>query len=245
MVHGRLCLHTPRADCNVKGYFALAKSGLCLHTPRADCNERPQPADAHGSPLPPHAPCRLQHAAFHAQLSAHFFASTRPVQIATRTPQRLYCSSWGFASTRPVQIATTRWKRFSCPPCTLPPHAPCRLQPRKLLMLPGRICFASTRPVQIATGNGEGNTLNARELCLHTPRADCNMPCVALKCLDRSFFASTRPVQIATSSVREVRPLNHALPPHAPCRLQPFVCYVPRLSATLCLHTPRADCNIS
>ena len=56
-----------------------------------------------------------------------------------------------FASTRPVQIATNRRKKF------LRDHS-----------------FASTRPVQIATDLTNEEKQDAVDLCLHTPRADCN-----------------------------------------------------------------------
>ena len=78
------------------------------------------------------------------------------------------------------------------------------------------------------------------------------------------LFASTRPVQIATHAVR-IWGCAVALPPHAPCRLQPDVlcerrptwslpphapCRLQRYTlprqnwaVPLCLHTPRADCN--
>ena len=78
-----LCLHTLRADCNLKEYDKSRAEQLCLHTLRADCNrgESQFPGgivifastrsvqiatvsqyiigDTAYS-LPPHAPCRLQ-----------------------------------------------------------------------------------------------------------------------------------------------------------------------------------------
>ena len=56
-----------------------------------------------------------------------------------------------FASTRPVQIATWTYKRYN------------------LIVI-----FASTRPVQIATFVPLLSS-HAEKLCLHTPRADCNI----------------------------------------------------------------------
>ncbi len=124
---GRLCLHTPRADCNEERRNAMKYLHLCLHTLRADCNGL--------SIVRMKLKCT--------------FASTRSVQIATvkSIGNRLHTI---FASTRSVQIATQpRWfaicnlilclhtlradcnwralrkrKRYS----PLPPHAPCRLQ---------------------------------------------------------------------------------------------------------------------
>ena len=102
-----------------------------------------------------------------------------------------------FASTRSVQIAT----KIKPPGCvsaeTLPPHAPCRLQLVGTMLSGTTSVFASTRSVQIATK--EGKKMTAQE-----------------------NFASTRSVQIATGR-RAVAPgkVIVALPPHAPCRLQP------------------------
>ena len=146
-----------------------------------------------------------------------------------------------FASTRSVQIATKCQRSPSVEVFALPPHAPCRLQRSRSPRTQRTRHFASTRSVQIATqaladlpvtielclhtlradcnGNGEGNTLNARELCLHTLRADCNFTtaelidevllclhtlradCNSITTAGRAtpvIFASTRSVQIAT-----------------------------------------------
>ena len=100
----------------------------------------------------------------------------------------------------------------------LPPHAPCRLQLYDAIKAyPGKV-FASTRPVQIATYEEIAGGANI-DLCLHTPRADCNasplsssilrMLCLHTPRADCNSkrqadelvyfcFASTRPVQIAT-----------------------------------------------
>ena len=149
---GTLCLHTPRADCN-QGLVSLYERGvfastrpvqiattdgdaqapprkLCLHTPRADCNRPSSGCAAHPAPLPPHAPCRLQRHAHCFSPFGFFFASTRPVQIATQEYRRRHYHK-PFASTRPVQIATLT----ICPVCNA-------------------VIFASTRPVQIATCSG-------------------------------------------------------------------------------------------
>ena len=214
-----LCLHTPRADCNlVLREIALRGTNLCLHTPRADCNGRGD-LDAVFIVLCLHTPradCNTSSRL--TSISLRIFASTRPVQIATRRSVWKTAASRAFASTRPVQIATT-FSSSSRKPLT----------------------FASTRPVQIATESGD--SLCARPpLCLHTPRADCNQPRfrerhIGLLCLHtpradcnrsgcwisraKEPFASTRPVQIATQTDDGATTSIRPLPPHAPCRLQP------------------------
>ena len=173
----------------------IANESLCLHTLRADCNSSPDESRERNRP----------------------FASTRSVQIATRTP-----TGWrglsNFASTRSVQIATT------------PALYGYEIE-----------AFASTRSVQIATRMPPPRR-PPRRLCLHTLRADCNAqlsqqhPLAAVLCLHtlradcnialtgmrrgEVVFASTRSVQIAT------------LPQRSAGILIP-----------LCLHTLRADCN--
>ena len=85
-----LCLHTPRADCNIGEVSDLGiVHVLCLHTPRADCNRKGQENDRRTTG----------------------FASTRPVQIATRTATHKRRRE-SFASTRPVQIATAEMHRM-------------------------------------------------------------------------------------------------------------------------------------
>ncbi len=127
-----LCLHTPRADCNISPCVVKGKEyRLCLHTPRADCNEKRPRLSACSMPLPPHAPCRLQRRFRSIWLTTSSFASTRPVQIATKKCNQ-DAQDKSFASTRPVQIATSL-----------------------LVSLKVKsIGFASTRPVQIATRKG-------------------------------------------------------------------------------------------
>ena len=86
----KLCLHTLRADCNSKStnsIFTIAP--LCLHTLRADCNGSVLPEKRRAaSPLPPHAPCRLQLPPLPMHKQQLIFASTRSVQIATKSRQR-------------------------------------------------------------------------------------------------------------------------------------------------------------
>ena len=236
----RLCLHTPRADCNGRPILGTPIVFLCLHTPRADCNacqfgmfvvSHPLPPHApcrlqHGGcgdyvgrkwPLPPHAPCRLQPKTTSSAVVSMSFASTRPVQIAT-----LFAGDW--QQRRCLCLHTPRADcnairgRLAATALSLPPHAPCRLQPRwrclprlaRTALPPHAPCrlqrpirttkryfphFASTRPVQIATLHIRVQRA-ARILCLHTPRADCNTP-------------------------RRADPCGwNTLPPHAPCRLQ-------------------------
>ena len=167
---------------------------LCLHTPRADCNQGLVSLYERG-----------------------VFASTRPVQIATLFLLVFLdfvdlCLHTPRADCNPAPF---------CPPSLpgpLPPHAPCRLQRIVASGSSSPMLFASTRPVQIATALRRRQSASS-DLCLHTPRADCN------RLAGRPGVAG--------------RPL----PPHAPCRLQQV--RIPREAycIVLCLHTPRADCN--
>ena len=87
---------------------------------------------------------------------------------------------------------------------TLPPHAPCRLQPGSHEGRSGRLCaFASTRPVQIATN---GIVISSRCRLTLPPHAPCRLQHVQNNIYER----------------------QKTLPPHAPCRLQP------RISCTRC-----------
>ena len=61
-----LCLHTLRADCNRVDVADVQNQELCLHTLRADCNHRLFLFTECLFALPPHAPCRLQRGAGHA-----------------------------------------------------------------------------------------------------------------------------------------------------------------------------------
>ena len=128
--HPKLCLHTPRADCNG---IPVSSGGnytdLCLHTPRADCNSAEKKRKERKRPLPPHAPCRLQRGRMLDNQIARTF-------LCLHTP-RADCNLTGAFADAASQA--------------LPPHAPCRLQqglcqPRQPIRH-----FASTRPVQIAT----------------------------------------------------------------------------------------------
>ena len=149
----------------------------------------------------PHAPCRLQ-------------------RIIGR---RMYCFHNLCLHTLRADCNLAASPTLMVQTCSLPPHAPCRLQRGLLLCLlqfhlfastrsvqiatitasrtKRRCCFASTRPVQIATfaANSSASTV---DLCLHTPRTDCNH-----------------------CGPQKSRP-QRTLPPHAPYRLQPpFVCF--------------------
>ena len=173
----------------------IANESLCLHTLRADCNSSPDESRERNRP----------------------FASTRSVQIATRTP-----TGWrglsNFASTRSVQIATRM------PPPRRPPR---------------RLCLHTLR----ADCNAQLSQQHplAAVLCLHTLRADCNIALTGMR-RGEVVFASTRSVQIATrpqyfqqhaillclhtlradcnDNCRLYSFHRTALPPHAPCRLQ-------------------------
>ena len=168
----RLCLHTPRADCNLKEYTPLVTCGLCLHTPRADCNRTPGHRCEDPIPLPPHAPCRLQH--------NWTSASPRGYRLCLHTP-RADCNPtrWAELFSASLCLHTPRADCNICVPrladCSsaLPPHAPCRLQRSFDRIGCASWRFASTRPVQIAT-ECLVLRLDFVALCLHTPRADCN-----------------------------------------------------------------------
>ena len=145
----------PHAPCRLQRdsrWTGLRLVNLCLHTPRADCNkEREQEKESQiifastrpvqiatssnggnsgTSPLPPHAPCRLQPAEKTSSNKQIAFASTRPVQIATRTGRTADCGSRALPPHAPCRLQPIRmfWRRILS---TLPPHAPCRLQRQK------------------------------------------------------------------------------------------------------------------
>ncbi len=100
-----LCLHTPRADCNKMFSCAVVFVDLCLHTPRADCN----------------SPALL------CWMTCRRFASTRPVQIATKLLCRPACDIGPLPPHAPCRLQ--RLLPTACPLTgALPPHAPCRLQ---------------------------------------------------------------------------------------------------------------------
>ena len=160
----RLCLHTPRADCNGRPILGTPIVFLCLHTPRADCNACQFGMFVVSHPLPPHAPCRLQHGGCGDYVG-------RKWPLPPHAPCRLqrYSRATGsngvvFASTRPVQIATAL----------------------ALSSTLGEDSFASTRPVQIATTDSHHEALFPA-LCLHTPRADCNPPHSCPACRSHSL----------------------------------------------------------
>ena len=149
------------------------------------------------------------------------------------------------------------------PARSLPPHAPCRLQPMRKSPVARTLTFASTRPVQIATYEEIAGGANI-DLCLHTPRADCNRDCAGEKsqkarlCL-HTPRADCNASPLSSSILRmlclhtpradcnmlaRISGTSHVpLPPHAPCRLQPRDRLLIRRQSGLCLHTPRADCN--
>ena len=217
--------------------------GLCLHTLRADCNHALSGRASYFATLPPHAPCRLQPAAYDRMEAEVVFASTRSVQIATRQEARR-----------------------SGAPHSLPPHAPCRLQHDNADPRLAAEFFASTRSVQIATDRAEG-IVARRRLCLHTLRADCNAAQPKPQPKPVQPFASTRSVQIATH-LTEKKEESAILCLHtlrADCnaaadRMRSMIGsfastrsvqiatgrkLVVQARLILCLHTLRADCNYS
>ena len=131
-------------------FASAALSALCLHTLRADCSYGRGVMHQVPTPLPPHAPCRLQHSLYLLYLVSPSFASTRSVQIAASI-----VSDTAHASTPLPPHAPCRLQQFICWGViqmftTLPPHAPCRLQRTRRTRRTRRTTFASTRSVQIA-----------------------------------------------------------------------------------------------
>ena len=120
------------------------------------------------------------------------------------------------------------------------PHIPCRLQ--HALPITRKTCYSLCLHTLRADCNPPNRNKTSKPLlCLHTLRADCNNPANFHRCFPC------------------------ALPPHAPCRLQPNrterniiqTCFASTRSvqiataasssfsaaSSLCLHTLRADCN--
>ena len=167
----------PHAPCRLQQVRAPRPCRPRTLPPHAPCRLQltcPTLSNARRS-LPPHAPCRLQLECDPRAQSfprKYTFASTRSVQIATH-PHRGGRPHGTFASTRSVQIATpcagiprASWRlclhtlRADCNSTagglmrlrgSLPPHAPCRLQPDARTLGRRERPFASTRSVQIAT----------------------------------------------------------------------------------------------
>ena len=192
------------------------------------------------------------------------FASTRSVQIATRMLDNQIART--FLCLHTLRADCNGWlKHGSSAERPLPPHAPCRLQPRFrssgvfTLMLClhtlradcnrlGSICRVAM-PLCLHTLRADCNgrpavLLAVRGLCLHTLRADCN-GIDKIKRLSPKNFASTRSVQIATLYA-DTYCVSGFLCLHtlrADCNAPP-----PQKSALpswLCLHTLRADCNMA
>ena len=124
------------------------------------------------------------------------FASTRPVQIATRTEiNHIGLTCLCLHTPRADCNARRRHPAGISGLCLHTPRADCNDHFHQLFTSVSN--FASTRPVQIAT-----NTAG------RAPEKE-------------GTFASTRPVQIATEAQRARELHQPPLPPHAPCRLQP------------------------
>ena len=149
-----------------------------------------------------------------------FGFSARPVQIATAASPTLMVQTCSLPPHAPCRLQRTTICRQHLVH-TLPPHAPCRLQHERRILCRFRLFFASTRSVQIAT---EAAQITGMKVFI---------------------FASTRSVQIATIGFTSLLLSYASLPPHAPCRLQPPPTPAATLPAILCLHTLRADCNIT
>ena len=101
--------------------------------------------------------------------------------------------------------------------------------------------FASTRPVQIATWTYK--RYNLIVIFASTRPVQIATTFNIVRVLNVGAFASTRPVQIATKrSIAFVGFPSLCLhTPRADCNC--FVDVVPAPQLRLCLHTPRADCN--
>ena len=191
---------------------------LCLHTLRADCNGTMTLFAASTCTLPPHAPCRLQHA------DGDKGNAEPPLCLHTL---RADCNK--------------RTARFSQASCPLPPHAPCRLQ-RDCDGAEGDGCALPPHApcrLQRPTGNLCRVVSN---LCLHTLRADCN----GAKCLWRYNHLSLPPH--APCRLQRVSHLLHTslCRSFASTRSVQIATVILELSNStmpLCLHTLRADCN--
>ena len=132
----RLCLHTPRADCNETAFHAqfiahffastrpvqiatdslltgLQSVNLCLHTPRADCNCTERRCNPLVNALPPHAPCRLQPLARLFRVDQLDLCLHTPRADCNRCLTQSPAPCAAFASTRPVQIATAEMHRIA------------------------------------------------------------------------------------------------------------------------------------
>ena len=189
-----LCLHTPRADCNALHSISVNTPELCLHTLRADCNRSISSMRQPPSTLPPHAPCRLQRAPYAECLSTGYFASTRSVQIATydtSTAKKLHelClhtlrADCNTAAGNPLQLYHTLpphapcrlqpHMRYTClKKDSLPPHAPCRLQ-RVLRAAGSTEAFLCLHTLRADCNSTTSSPSKSMRLCLHTLRADCN-----------------------------------------------------------------------
>ena len=193
----------PHAPCRLQ-QAAEGRDGivitLCLHTLRADCNIWEQFPFTNFHALPPHAPCRLQQCHTMAQADFDDFASTRSVQIATKSSAIL---TW---------YATA-----------LPPHAPCRLQ--RLAHLSTRsddcLCLHTLRADCNLCAPGDNRACG---LCLHTLRADCNVDRLSGKLMP-STLPPHAPCRLQRANWISTPNCASPLPPHAPCRLQRCLSY--------------------
>ena len=146
---GRLCLHTPCADCNEERRNAMKYLHLCLHTLRADCNGL--------SIVRMKLKCT--------------FASTRSVQIAT-IPFCPLCI-WRLLCLHTLRAdCNCPSGRQGCAFQPLPPHAPCRLQQVTASSVGGFSALPPHAPCRLQHDSAPKRFhIN---LCLHTLRADCN-----------------------------------------------------------------------
>ena len=172
-------------------------------------------------PLPPHAPCRLQ----------RFRPKILHCDIALCLHTlRADCNAHSIRDLIAYDWLCLHTLRADCNACgallcavrdTLPPHAPCRLQPSGSTRRTSEFSFASTRSVQIATSVSKRKRYPS---VFASTRSVQIATAFVIPLTTPQAFASTRSVQIATVTMRQCYPCRWTLPPHAPCRLQRQKC---------------------
>ena len=193
--HPKLCLHTPRADCN-RAVDPIGRSlTLCLHTPRADCNGIPVSSGGNYTDLCLHTPradCNgkeYRKPASH-NLCLHTLRADCNLILRTNFLLTILCLHTLRADCNMNLLMLSALKP------ALPPHAPCRLQLQSKRTRHFASTFASTRSVQIATAiwaciTKSTSFASTRSVQIATAQARQRQLIIC-------FFASTRSVQIAT-----------------------------------------------
>ena len=137
----------------------------------ATCNFPPRSCDLFT--LPPHAPCRLQHGWTIKLTTTLLLCLHTPRADCNNVPECKRLSDKRLCLHTPRADCNKRAMRTICATPPLPPHAPCRLQLRRLQAAGGngKLCLHTPR----ADCNALHNVaVGFSHLCLHTPRADCN-----------------------------------------------------------------------